>query len=77
MVLGSSWNAKKGLLTCVTLNKQWLIENLCAHPKCDKKILVNDASVDLHSLIREKVMEEKSDLNHELIQILIVYGKTK
>ena len=53
-------------------------QNLSPNPKCNKNnIKTAYEKIDVQDLIGKKVMDEKSCLNKETIQMLIICGKTK
>ncbi len=77
MILGSKYNTREGLLICGSLEKQWIVDHLYVNPNRSKKNAKYYDSVDLHEVTKQQIVNKKSVLSKEKIDMLIIFGKTK
>ena len=78
MILGAKYDAKEGLLECGTLKTDWIVEQMCVNPNRNKyDIAKNYATIDLHDVTKQQIVNKDSVLNKEMIDMLIIFGKTK
>ncbi len=77
MILGSKYNATEGLLECGNLKKTWIVDRICFNPNQKSNMAKYYATIHLYEVIKQQIVNKESVLNKEMIDMLIIFGKTK